>query len=47
MHREHVGARRSRFPERLKVRSHQKPHYFSRRSKRVSLLARPFTVFTP
>jgi len=32
---------------RLKVRSHQKQNYFSRRPKRVSLLARPFTVFKP
>jgi len=31
----------------LKVRSHQKQNYFSRRPKRVSLLARPFTVFSP
>jgi len=31
----------------LKVRSHQKQNYFSRRPKRVSLLARPFAVFTP
>jgi len=31
----------------VKVRSHQKRNYFSRRPKRVSLLARPFTVFSP
>jgi len=31
----------------LKLRSHQKPSDFSRRSKRVSLLARPFAVFSP
>jgi len=31
----------------LKVRSHQKRYDFSRRPKHVSLLARPFAVFTP
>jgi len=31
----------------VKLRSHQKRSDFSRRPKRVSLLARPFTVFSP
>jgi len=31
----------------LKVRSHQKQNYFSRRPKRVSLLVRPFAMFKP